>query len=165
MNTQTFRVRGMHCASCQAIITKKVQKMAGVEACDVNIATEKATVRMTSGEVPVEQINAQLEPLGYQFVSEEKIKPPDHLGIQDPKQEKIRELEQQKERVQFVLPIALLVFALMMWDIAARLFQSIPNFPLPMEWFNVLFFILATIIIMQHQQIPPFEQSRSYECK
>lgn len=131
MNTQTFRVQGMHCASCQTIITKKVQKMAGVERCDVNFAMEKATVQMTSGKVPVEQINVQLEPLGYQFFSEEKM----------------NQLEGRNERVQFVLPIALLVFVLMMWDIAARLFQSIPNLPLPMEWSNVLFFILATVII------------------
>jgi Cu2+-exporting ATPase/Cu+-exporting ATPase len=149
----------MHCASCQTIITKNVQKMTGVERCDVNFATEKATVYMTSGEIKVDQINAQLEPLGYQFISEEKIKSQelsielpginhaDHLGIQDARQEKMSELERQKGRVQFVLPITLLVFALMMWDIAARLFQSIPNLPLPMEWLNVLFFILATLII------------------
>ncbi|MBP7134660.1 cadmium-translocating P-type ATPase [Patescibacteria group bacterium] len=159
MNTKTFRVRGMHCASCQAIITKKVQALAGVKACDVNFATENATVHMTSGEVPVEQINKELKPLGYQFISQETTNQQgvsgehdgmdhsDHAGINQSKQEKMNELEQQKERVLFVLPIALLVFGLMMWDIAARLFQSIPNLPLPMDWFNVLFFILATITI------------------
>lgn len=148
MNTQTFHIRGMHCASCQTIVTKEVQKIAGVKTCDVNFATEKATIQMASGEVPIEQINARLVPLGYEFVSDEKIKPhADHLGLQDPKQERMNELERQKERVLLVLPIALLVFALMMWDIAARLFQSIPNLPMPMEWLNILFFILATISI------------------
>jgi Cu+-exporting ATPase len=159
MITQTFRVHGMHCASCQTIITKKVQVLPGVEKCDVNFATEKATIQMVSGKVPVEQINEQLEPLGYRFLPQEEMNQhgsypekhgadhTDHLGIDQSKKEKTEELEHQKERVQFVLPIALLVFALMMWDIASRLFQSIPNLPLPMEWFNILSFILATIVI------------------
>ncbi|MBP7134625.1 cadmium-translocating P-type ATPase [Patescibacteria group bacterium] len=148
MTTETFRVHGMHCASCQTIISKKVKGLPGVEACDVNFATEKATVQMASGDAPVEQINEQLEPLGYRFISDEKTSDhADHLGMNQSEHEKLRELEEQKGRVQFVLPIALMVFVLMMWDIAARLFQSIPNLPLPMEWFNILSFILATIVI------------------
>ena len=159
MKTQTFRIQGMHCASCQAIITKRVQAIPGVKQCDVNFATEQAAIQMTSGEVPVEQINEKLVPLGYQLISEDGATSSkrqtemsgtdhtDHSGMHQSAREKMGELERQKERVQFVLPIAMLVFVLMMWDIAARLFQSIPNVPLPMAWLNIISFIIATIVI------------------
>lgn len=149
----------MHCASCQTIIAKKVTALPGVELCDVNFGTEKATIRMQSGEVPLEQINEQLQPLGYRFVAEadagihhqaqeihEDVHA-QHLGIHQTKQEKQNELEKQRGLVQFVLPIALLVFVLMLWDIGSRLFQPIPNLPLPMDLFNVIGFVLATVIL------------------
>lgn len=159
MITQTFRVHGMHCASCQTIIAKEVKKLSGVETCDVNFATEKASVQMASGPVPIEQINERLKPLGYHFAPEEKtalkeqkegaheMDHAEHLGLHQSKQDKIEELEEQKGKVQFVLPVALLIFVFMMWDILARLLQSIPNLPLPMELFNIFSLILATIVI------------------
>lgn len=159
MTIQTFRVHGMHCASCQAIITKKVKALSGVESCDVNFATEKATVHMSSGEVPVEKINEELMPLGYYFMMESHpssqrsqdemvgMDHREHLGFAQSKQEKLNEMEEQKGRVQFVLPISLFVFVLMMWDILSRLFQFIPNPPFPMELFNIFSFVLATIVI------------------
>mgnify|MGYP001611924333 CR=1 FL=1 len=44
MRTETFRIKGMHCASCSAIIEKKFRKTPGVETADVNYGTETAKV-------------------------------------------------------------------------------------------------------------------------
>jgi len=43
--------------------------------------------------------------------------------------------------------VALLFFGLMMWDIGARFFAFIPNLAIPMETFNVVSMIVATIFI------------------
>ena len=122
MKTQTFRVQGMHCASCQTIIAKKIRALPDVESCEVNFASEKATIQMKSGDVPVEKINHELKPFGYHFTTESDTSARqyhnqaygmDHQeqpALSQGKQEKLDELEKQKGRVQFVLPISLLVF-------------------------------------------------------
>src|SRR4051812_37081124 len=97
LERQTYRVKGMHCASCSAIISKKIKKLTGVETCDVNFATEKATVAFDPQQVDVMQMNNQVNKLGYTLV------PPDHTemsgmdhsehtGINQSKEEKLNEL-------------------------------------------------------------------------
>lgn len=56
-------VTGMTCAACAVRVQKRLGKLDGVSA-SVNLATEKATVQMTSA-VPVETLIAQIEKAGY----------------------------------------------------------------------------------------------------
>ncbi len=45
MNTsKTFKIKGMHCASCAGIIEKTFQKTDGVTSAEVNYGTEAAKV-------------------------------------------------------------------------------------------------------------------------
>jgi len=41
MPTQIYRVKGMHCASCSAMIEKIFKKIEGVHFAEVNYGTEK----------------------------------------------------------------------------------------------------------------------------
>ncbi len=43
--TDTLDIGGMHCASCVAAVEKALSNVAGVESANVNLATERATVR------------------------------------------------------------------------------------------------------------------------
>lgn len=70
----------------------------------------------------------------------------EHTGVNQSKQKKLEELAELKARTEFALPIAFLVFLVMVWDIAAHLFP-LPSFPIPMEIFNPASFIFATIIL------------------
>jgi Cu2+-exporting ATPase/Cu+-exporting ATPase len=103
-------------------------------------------------------MNGEIEKLGYTFedhahVDHSKMGHGNHedhsahAGIGQSKDEKIKELESMKAKTQFVLPIALLVFVLMMWDIAAKTLPFVPNLPLPMELFNTISMVLATIVL------------------
>lgn len=151
MTNKTLKIKGMHCASCATIITNKVSKLTGVDDINVNPATEKATVTFDPSVVSVHQMNNEVEKLGYSFVDEEVVKTAEdhsmHTGLNQSKEEKIKELQIMKIKTQFVLPIALLIFFLMMWDIGAKLFSSIPNLPLPMSTFNIISMVLATIVL------------------
>ncbi len=151
MTNKTLKIKGMHCASCATIITTKVSRLSGVESISVNPATEKATISFDGNAVSVDQMNTEVKKLGYTFIDEENTKTPEehsiHTGINLSKEEKKEELLIMKTKTEFVLPIALLVFMLMMWDIGAKLFSSIPNFPLPMSLFNTLSMILASIVL------------------
>ncbi len=53
----------MTCASCAARITKRLNKLDGVDA-SVNYATEQATVTLPDG-VTVDDVVAQVEAIGY----------------------------------------------------------------------------------------------------
>ena len=149
MTNKTLKIKGMHCASCATIITNKVSKLLGVDNVSVNVATEKATIAFNPEIVSVHQMNDEIEKLGYTFIDEDKTTEDHsmHTGINQSKDEKMKELLAMKTKMQFVLPVALLVFFLMMWDISAKLFTSIPNLPLPMSIFNTISMVLASIVL------------------
>ena len=44
MHTQTYKVKGMHCASCASIVERTVKKIEGVENIAVNNGTENAKI-------------------------------------------------------------------------------------------------------------------------
>jgi P-type Cu+ transporter len=61
--TVALDIGGMTCASCAARITKRLNKLDGVEA-TVNYATEQATVTIPDG-INVDDVVAQVEAIGY----------------------------------------------------------------------------------------------------
>jgi len=160
MTNQKLNVKGMHCASCAAIITKKISKLEGVKNIEVNFASEKAMVDFDPEKISIERMNQEVDKLGYSFVENENHMQMSkeehammsgdhsaHTGLGQSKDEKIKELEEMKSRTQFVLPIALMIFILMMWDIGAKTLSFIPNLPIPMVLFNTIGMILATVVL------------------
>ena len=65
MNTQTYRVKGMHCASCSSVIEKAFKKIPGVEFAEVNYGTEKAKVSFDPSKTNPHELSKHIEPLGY----------------------------------------------------------------------------------------------------
>ena len=63
IRTVALDIGGMTCASCAARITKRLNKLDGVEA-SVNYATEQATVTI-SDDTSVDDLVAQVEAIGY----------------------------------------------------------------------------------------------------
>lgn len=49
----------MHCASCARIIEKNLSALDGVQHCDVNIATEQATITSDT-DLSVDSLNAAI---------------------------------------------------------------------------------------------------------
>jgi len=72
MQTQTYRVKGMHCASCASIIERTVKKIDGVENIAVNNGTENAKISYDASKTNPEFFNQKLEPLGYSLVVPEE---------------------------------------------------------------------------------------------
>jgi Cu+-exporting ATPase len=58
-------VKGMHCASCAANITKKLEKTKGVSSANVNFSTEKALVEFDKDVVSQEKILNVIKNAGY----------------------------------------------------------------------------------------------------
>lgn len=167
MNHQSFQVKGMHCASCSTIISKRLSKLPGVSSCAVNFTTEKAKISYDPNKIDVLGMNEEINKLGYKIVDSQKSKisghkiddhmnhsqsinridHSEHLGLDQTKAEKIKELSDLRSRVEFVIPVTFMVFLLMMWDIAAELFTWMPILPVPMGIFNTISFLISTIVL------------------
>lgn len=149
METQkTFDVTGMRCASCVAVITKKLSVMPGVTACDVNIATERAVVEFDPSKVTVDVMNETLSPLGYVLRESLSDLKSDTVKVADATKDMKKEaLEKARGNMLFSFPLSLLVFALMMWEAVARIFPSVPPVPLPMETLTIFLFLVSTAVL------------------
>lgn len=157
MEKVTVPIKGMHCASCALMIEKTLSKTEGVKEVKVNYGTEKASIEYDKDKVSLTKMSDLLKPFGYEFIESE---PPQGVAFQSPglagpglqkmdpaKQQKLLELEDHKSKVQFALPIAIMVFALMMWEIAAKNISRVPYFFIPHELYSIILLVIATVVL------------------
>src|SRR4030042_3234656 len=161
MTTKSFRVKGMHCASCSDVIAKRLKKLIGIASVNINFATEKASISYNPAQISIGKMNSSIGELGYSLIELNNYKTEtavdmdhnrmdhsEHLGVNDSKAEKQKELEQTKMKVYLSFPLTLFIFALMMWDIASKSFTFIPNLLIPMPLFNAIMFLLSAVILI-----------------
>lgn len=117
--TLTFPVKGMHCASCVRVIEKSVGKINGVENCNVNLSTEKATVTFDKNKVTKAQIESAVKSVGYQAMIDEQVK-----SEEEQKLEKLKELNQLKIKVI----ISLVLGGLILFGSFPKLMDFAPEF-------------------------------------
>jgi len=132
-DAKKFRVKGMHCASCAAIIQKALKKIEGVENADVNYGTETAQISYDEKKVGFEKLAAVVKPLGYSLESKESMHSGmkmaghsmdmemDMMEMDKTKKEKLLELKKLKNKVVSILPLALVSIFVMSWDVLAEL--------------------------------------------
>ena len=154
MRKITLPVKGMHCASCALTIKDTISKIEGINTVDVNYANEKATIEYEDQNTSVENMNMKIKDYGYEIVMpkshgdmsiDEHIK---HLGVSQSKEEKIKELNIQKNKIYFVLPTSLLVFLFMLWEILHKSFPDvIPEFFIPIGIHSKLLFLISTVFV------------------
>lgn len=150
-HTQTYRVKGMHCASCSAIIEKTFKKAEGVHSAEVNYGTETAKVSYDATKTDPHKLSAKIEPLGYSLVvptAEEMGMSPSehaaHLGLNQSKKEKLEEIKALKFKVFSALPLAVISIGVMAWDILAG-FSTVALMSHTLtEFFHHLLAVMAT---------------------
>jgi Cu2+-exporting ATPase/Cu+-exporting ATPase len=143
MTTQILKVKGMHCASCASIITKKLSAMPHVKSVSVNYGNEKAKIDYDDAHTSIDSMNDEISKLGYSFVSENNQAKSGH----DHALMKADELDELRNKTSFIIPVTITVFALMMWDILARTTAWMPNLPIPMALFNTISMVVATVAL------------------
>ena len=74
MVEKNYTVTGMTCASCAAHVQKAVSKLDGVEACEVNIATEKLNMRYNKEKQNFGTLKKAVENAGYGLAEEQHTK-------------------------------------------------------------------------------------------
>ena len=66
----TLPIKGMTCASCVGHVARALEDVEGVEGVSVNLATEKATVTLRSGDAPLSDLVSAVEDAGYSVATE-----------------------------------------------------------------------------------------------
>lgn len=154
MINQTYKVKGMHCASCVSLIEKAFKKEEGVDSAQANLVTETVKVHFDETKTDAAALSKKIEPLGYSLVLPEDLSSAasmymsesehaGHLGFNQSKKEKLAELREMQGKLYSLIPAVLLSIFVMGWEIFAQ-FQLVPEMPyLWDEFFHHLLPILA----------------------
>ncbi len=129
----TFSITGMHCASCSALITRKLKKTTGVEEVNVNYGANKARVRFDPNVASEATLIAAVKAAGY------------GATIADEKDREADKKRQQQEigtyRWKFWTGLAL---SLPMLYFMALIFVPTLPFPFLLEYMGIASFLLST---------------------
>src|SRR3989338_1977490 len=120
MKKETYKIQGMHCASCVATIERVFLKTAGVHSASVNFASESALVEFDENIVSESDLEKVVDGAGYHLISknvgsskkDEKMKMPD-MDMNSPQHnhmEKEREDQIKKMKRKLVIGGILSVF-------------------------------------------------------
>ncbi len=158
----TYKIRGMHCASCASIIEKTFSKQEGVHSVQVNYGTETAKVEHDEEKISAQQLSDALESLGYslmlpihdsattQSASDMGMSEGDHvahLGLSQSKKEKLKEVADMRAKVGISIPLAIFSGFVMTWELLAQ-FHIVPAVPYVWsEFFHHLLPIMATYML------------------
>lgn len=82
MEQKTFKIKGMHCASCAVSIERAVKKVEGVKEANVNFASEKMFVKHDG--VENEAITEAVKKTGYEVIgdTDDRVEMHDHKKMQ-----------------------------------------------------------------------------------
>lgn len=143
MNTdikkRTFKVKGMHCASCSASVESMLGAMEGVSKANVNFADESVRVEYNESEVKPEDMKEAVQKIGYDLELEEKT----DLKAEQKKEDK--KLKTARNNAFFSIAFTLPVFIISMF-ISELPFRNwiLLGFTLPVIiWFGREFFKIA----------------------
>lgn len=148
---QTYKIKGMHCASCAGIIERTFKKLPGVESAEVNYGTETAKVAFDGAKTSHQHLSKAIEPLGYSLVAStaesmgmSEGEHAGHLGLSQSKKEKLSEIADMKSKVLLVIPLAIFSIFVMGWDILAQFGVMVKMSDVLMEFVHHLLPIFAT---------------------
>lgn len=153
-HSETYAIRGMHCASCAGIIEKTFTKTEGVDLAQVNYGTETVTISYDKKVTDPLELSKKIEPLGYSLVVEtaqemgmSQDEHAEHLGVARPKSEKLAELALLRTQIFSALPLAVFSIIVMSWEIFGQI-GVVPQVPLVWkEFFHHMLPLMATYIL------------------
>lgn len=125
--TNRYKIKGMHCASCAGTIEKIFKKTDGVHSVEVNYGTETAKISFDESKTNPQHLSSQIEKLGYTLdipTAEDMGMSADehegHLGLNQSKKEKLAEVVSMRNQLFAAVPIAMFAAFVMGWDILAQ---------------------------------------------
>ncbi|MDO8552293.1 MAG: heavy metal translocating P-type ATPase [bacterium] len=168
MINKTLNIRGMHCASCAAIIEKTLKKVEGVQSVEVNYGTEAAKISYDEVKTNPHHLSEKIKPLGYSFIqpkaregmsahtstslsaSEMGMSEDEHaahLGLNQSKEEKLAEIADLKWKVVSAVPLSIISALILGWDVLSQ-FGTVGPIPSVLKVpINYLLPLMATYVL------------------
>ncbi len=130
----TLAITGMHCASCSALITRKLKKTPGVEEANVNFAAAKAHIRFDPAQTDEQKLIGAVKAAGYGAIV---------ANEQDREAEKKRRSDEiagyrNKFFIGLVLSLPMLLFMIVSFFPDSALHETL------MPYMGIMSLILAT---------------------
>lgn len=154
MQTTSYEVKGMHCASCAGIIEKTFKKQPGVETAEVNYATQTAKVSFDNAHTTPEKLSASIEPFGYSLhlptaasMNMSESEHAAHLGLGQSKKDQLQELKQMRTQIFIAIPLAIFSIAIMTWDVLVQTQTVAPMSIVIEEFVHHLLPIMASYML------------------
>lgn len=152
---KTYKIKGMHCASCASVIEKAFKKVEGVQSVEVNYGTEKAKISFNPEKTNLHDLSKNIEPLGYSLeipisakeMSMSESENTGYLEFNQSKKEKLTEVREMRNKVLSAVPLAFFAAFVMVWDIFAQYGIASEMNSVVKELFRHLLPIMATYIL------------------
>jgi len=136
MKKETYKIQGMHCASCVATIERVLGKTVGVHSASVSFASESALIEFDENTITESGIEKTVELVGYHLVinktnshkKEEIVKMPD-MDMNSPQHnhmEMERESQMKEMRLKLIIG-GILAFFIFLGSFP-EWFSFVPNF-------------------------------------
>lgn len=135
MEKVEFSIKGMSCATCALNIENFLKKEKDIKNYSVNFASESGYIEGINLEKTIENINRILKPMGYEILTESQ-------NVQE------IQLQEKIKKLSYILPISLIVFFFMIYEIASMFLMQLPEVMIPYRLMHGVMLILATIIIV-----------------
>lgn len=134
----SFPVLGMHCASCAQLISTRITALPGVSDVKVSYAAEQ--LQFSGKHEDIAQVNKSLHELGYAL----------QINDQDLSQEAdaIKADTANDDAWLVVMPIAILSFLTMLYELAAQQIWWLPPIPIPMPIMQFSWWLAATYTLL-----------------
>ncbi len=135
--TVMLDITGMHCASCSASVERALNRIDGVASANVNLATEKATVRLVPQQVSLDDLRAAVEDAGFGVATIERAGAERRLARERQRLEEDQlKVDQARDRMKWAWVFTAPIMAWM-----------IPDMVFGMMWPSPLVFNLGMIIL------------------
>lgn len=135
MEKVEFSIKGMSCATCALNIENFLKKEKDIKNYSVNFASESGYIEGINLEKSIENINRILKPMGYEILTESQ-------NVQE------IQLQEKIKKLSYILPISLIVFFFMIYEIASMFLIQLPEVMIPYRLMHGVMLILATVIIV-----------------
>jgi P-type Cu+ transporter len=129
-------ITGMHCASCSALITRKLKKTPGVQEANVNFAAAKAAVRFDPMVIDEAGLIAAVKSAGYGAEPQHH----GHHGVEIDRKRQQAEIDGY--RGKFLIGLALSLP--MLYFMALTFLPTLPLRDILMPWMGIVSLLLAT---------------------
>ena len=124
LRKEIYPVKGIHCASCGAVITRMLGKIPGVSHVNVQSATDEVAVEFDESKTTPSVFERTLSPLGYHLQVPSEVPAVDNAHMDHSHMDHPVSSSQGFE-AWTGLTLALLAFAVMIWEIVAM--DSVPK--------------------------------------